>query len=128
MGLGGDPPVLDQVVAVEEPEHGVRVAHVDREQHQRPPRSTVTLSISRVVPTRAATASSAGPVGAVRHLGQPGRVDQREVVEADAGLGVEHGAGCPAYGIGAVGRALRPPPRTAPGTGSAPTTWSASVR
>ena len=60
--LGGDPPVLDQLLAVEETEHGVGVADVDREQHHAPPRVTATLSMSRVLPTRAATASSAGPV------------------------------------------------------------------
>ena len=60
--LRPDPPVLDEVVALEQAEHGVGVADVDGEQHHAPPSLTLTLSMSRVVPTRAATASSASPV------------------------------------------------------------------
>ena len=33
-GVGGDPPVLDDLLAVEEAEDGVGVADVDGEQHQ----------------------------------------------------------------------------------------------
>ena len=81
-GSVADPPVLDQLLAVEQPEHGVRVAR------RRSPAASATrraapstLSISRVVPTRAATASSAGPAVPSGTSVQRGRVDQREVVE-----------------------------------------------
>ena len=110
--VGGDPPVLDDLVALEHAEHrvGVPTSIVSSIALPWPLRSAGAfpvvgrpapgkvigmapstgdaLSISLVVPTDAATSSSAAPVVAVRHLGEHVRVRQRQVVERSGGSAV----------------------------------------
>ncbi len=64
----GDAPVLDDVLAVEQAEDGVRVADVDREQHGRYSASRRSRPMSRIGEgaVRAPTARKSTPVSAYR--------------------------------------------------------------